>query len=458
MNEINEKNEITEIKKKTYKTIDIILFSSTKLITIITLFFTSRVIIFYETEVLFNPVLFSALMIIFTIWDSINDPMMGSIGDKKFKFTSKWGKRYPWIIIGLGILIVSFPLIFFPPAISDWGLFFYLLAIMFVFEGAYTMVSSSHRALLIVKFPADKERRKSASIGEIIRMLSVVIALIGTPFLITNGEPKSYFIAACILSGFMLIIFLIQIKYSKEGPELIAQYRNEPETSLNKNFKLAVKTIIRDKPFIGIILMNMGTVLWDTFFISSIPYFIKYIALADPDLEIVLYIPYILAALIFAPISSALCKKFSKKVIYIVSILLISIPTFLIIFIHEIGIYIIIISAIVGAGTTLLNVVLFLMTLDIFDNLAKKTHIRQEGFYNGIIDFVVRLVSLIQVPIFLLIHNLTGFIPDQLNQTDKAKFGILIHLGIIPAVVNLGFGLIGYYIYKQKNKQEIEEM
>jgi len=445
---------MSEINVKSHKVSDIILFSTTKLTYIIPLFFAARVTIFFETEIQFNPILFSALMMIFVVWDSINDPLMGSLGDRKYKFTSKWGKRYPWILLGLIILIISFPLIFLPPDISDWGLFFYLLVIMFFYEGAYTMASASHRALLIVKFPSDHDRRKNATIGEIFRMLSVVIAMVGTPFLIENDNPKSYFNAALLLSGVIIVVFLLQIKYSKEGPELIALYEDEPDTSLFENLKLGAKTIFHDREFIGVTIMFMGTVLWDTFFISSIPYFIKYIALADPDLEIVLYIPYILAALVFAPISSRLCKKFGKIPVFLISTIIIGIPTFLIIFVQEIGVAIIIISAVAGAGTTMLNVSLFLMTLKIFDNLAEKTHIRQEGFYNGVIDFIVRIVGLIQVPIFLLIHNLTGFNTDELIQTDPAKFGIMLHLGIIPAIVVIGLGFAGYYIYKKKPKQE----
>ncbi len=435
-----------------HSTANIVLFSSTTLIiSLIPLFFASRIVIFYETEILFDPLLLGTVMILFTIWDAVNDPLMGSISDKKYHFTSRWGKRYPWIMLGFLVLILVFPFIFLPVTQSKWSTFFYLIFILLIFEAGYTLLGSSYMALRNVKFSQKQERRKNVATGVIYRMVGIVIALVAVPFIIENGNPMSYFISAVILSGVVLIVFLLQIKYSREEQSLLEQYEKEPENSLKDNIRIALKTGMVNRKYIGSIIMLLGTLLWDAFFIASIPYFIKYVVKADPDTEILLYIPYILTALVVAPLTIKLCSKFPKMKLYLISIFIIGIPTFLMGFMEEINIFVILISIFAGAGTTVLNISHSLILMEVLDELAKKSHIRQEGFYNGVVSFVTRIVTLVQVPIFLLIHNLTGFKADRIEQSASAIWGINIHLAIIPAVLVVGLGLVGVSVFNSKS-------
>ena len=50
--------------------------------------------IFYETEIGLNTILISIALIIYGIWNAINDPIAGVISDYPFKFTRKKGKRF----------------------------------------------------------------------------------------------------------------------------------------------------------------------------------------------------------------------------------------------------------------------------------------------------------------------------------------------------------------------------
>ena len=79
-------------------------------------------------------------------------------------------------------------------------------------------------------------------------------------------------------------------------------------------------------------------------------------------------------------------------------------------------------------------------------------HTLAEFAYSGIVTFMTKILGFIQVPVFLLIHNLTDFNPEEINQSNLAIFGINIHLAIIPAVVVIGFGLLGYFVFNMKTK------
>ena len=51
---------------------------------------------FYETEVGLATSLTGTALIIFAIWDGINDPVVGYISDRPNRFTRRWGRRPSW--------------------------------------------------------------------------------------------------------------------------------------------------------------------------------------------------------------------------------------------------------------------------------------------------------------------------------------------------------------------------
>jgi len=58
------------------------------------------------------------IVVINTLWAGLNDPLIGWITDRNFKWTRKWGRRFPWITIGGALLIFSYTLIFTPPNVD----------------------------------------------------------------------------------------------------------------------------------------------------------------------------------------------------------------------------------------------------------------------------------------------------------------------------------------------------
>ncbi|MCK4239297.1 MAG: MFS transporter, partial [Candidatus Lokiarchaeota archaeon] len=70
---------------------------------------------FYESELGLNVWIVSFGIIIFALWNAINDPLVGFLTNRPFKFTKKWGRRFPWIFMGGIPWIFCYILIFMPP-------------------------------------------------------------------------------------------------------------------------------------------------------------------------------------------------------------------------------------------------------------------------------------------------------------------------------------------------------
>jgi GPH family glycoside/pentoside/hexuronide:cation symporter len=62
--------------------------------------FTALVFIFYETNLHLSTSLTALGFIIYSIWNAINDPLLGYLTQKPTKLSNKYGRRFPWIFIG----------------------------------------------------------------------------------------------------------------------------------------------------------------------------------------------------------------------------------------------------------------------------------------------------------------------------------------------------------------------
>ena len=96
---------------------------------------------FYETEI-FTPVLFISIsVVIYGIWNAINDPLAGHVSDLPMRSTERWGKRFSWFIItGLPGLLFFF-LIFIPPiGTNDVSIFLWALTTLCLLDTFFSFM------------------------------------------------------------------------------------------------------------------------------------------------------------------------------------------------------------------------------------------------------------------------------------------------------------------------------
>ena len=85
---------------------------------------------FYEAELGLSSILAGLGIAWYAIYDAVNDPLVGYLTDRTFKWTSKWGRRFPFIMAFFFPMLICFILIFSPPTMvqgSQLGLFGWLV-------------------------------------------------------------------------------------------------------------------------------------------------------------------------------------------------------------------------------------------------------------------------------------------------------------------------------------------
>jgi len=94
---------------------------------------------------------------------------------------------------------------------------------------------------------------------------------------------------------------------------------------------------------------------------------------------------------------------------------------------------------------------------DIIDEGTIVNGQRQEGLYQGIITFFVRLAIAAQVIIFFLIHTLSGYVPSAPSQSPDAMLGLRIQISLVPLILMVISSFIFLKFY-DLTPQKIEEI
>ncbi|MHA1255194.1 MAG: MFS transporter [Promethearchaeota archaeon] len=402
---------------------------------------------FYETEVLL-PVLYIGIALLFyAVWDAFNDPLIGYLSDKPNRFTKRYGRRFPFIII-FGIpLMLTLILLFMPPSvdakINPLPVFFWLLVILLIHEVSYTGVSLA-RALYPEKFRSDADRRINAAIGIVTFNIGLFMGFLVPMFFVREGDLSSYWIAAIILMIPCFIFYLLGIHGVREDEVMIMralEAKREP-------FFKTLKTAIKRKNFMALAVLSISTQVFGVCLMASIYYYVKYILLLPLDSQagIMIMVVWLMAGLFSVPFWMKIIPKVGNKKLQIIGISLVLSLIIPALFIRTL-ILALVLVALLGFAQGATTFVRWPIFSDIIDEASLVDGKRQEGVYQGVFVFFDRIAFVLQPIIFTVVHILTRFDPETDTQTFIAQQGILAAMFWIPGLIMLTACLIFWKVY-----------
>ena len=409
--------------------------------------FTVRIIDFYENELLLSIFWIGIAFGIYGFWNMINDPLLGYLSDRKTRFTKKWGRRYPFYLIGALTYAWIYLFVFAVPFTDEIGMFIWLLVTICIFEGLFSLWQINYLSLFPDKFRSTKERTKVGVTNTVWGLIGIVLGVSLPPMIITYGDIQSYIVAAIIVTILCFILAIFSLYGMKEDQELIdRQLRILEEQTEKVSFWKTLKHAMKNKNFVAYVLTFMCHQVMTVMLLASLPYWNKYIIGSnDPEIETVLAAGFLIAVLISVPIWSYIGRKYGNKKAFMIGTLL---TTFLFIpmfFIDDLLLSTIFIG-LIGIGIGAIWVLMYPCFSDVIDDIVIETEKRQEGTYTGIRTFFGRFPIIIQALAFVIIHPLTGYKagapPGQNSQTLTAQFGIRFLMVGLPMI----FYFIGFLL------------
>ena len=397
---------------------------------------------FYIKVIRINPMLWGLAWILYIIWNAINDPLIGYFGDRT---RTKFGRRIPWLIVATPAVSIAYLLLFFPPNLdpalmsSQWIYFFWLLFTLLFYDTFYTIIGIMQQALVTELSILSEERAHTGFFWAIGTLLGQVITFILPFFLIINEEPYSQNLQ---IFQFLVIIFAIigfitlalMSFWIKEKKEFMYS-----ETEKIKFFE-SIKYTLKKRGFIIYAIFTFMIVYVSSAIYSQVSFFVQDVLNVSGD-NILSSLPifvFILASLIGYPIGMLFNKKYGgKKAIIYLSFLAISgliLLTFISDFIASN-----VLLFLIGIGYAGVMLLVPLLIMDLIDEDELETNLRREGAYFGSASLFTKPAQSIAAAFAGLILVLTGYNQEGVIQTEFAKFGIKLNIGLIPAI----FWIIG---------------
>jgi len=390
---------------------------------------------FYVDRLKMPPSLYGTGMVIYAIWNALNDPLAGQISDNT---RSRWGRRIPYIRFLVVPLAVAFVLIWTPPFASAAGhemaMFAYFLIVLFFFDGFYTFVILNWTALFPEMYPTLDERAQVSAWRQAFGIFGNIIGVSLPPML----YPVLGWPGMGLVFGLLTLLSLaLSLAGSKENPTFAEQ----------QGLALipALKATFANRSFLTFVIADF---LWQFTFgilLAVIPFYAKYI------LHIQGFLQTLLTGIIFIVVipmvyvwSSVAIKRGARNTVIISSVLfaLALIPFGLVGSVVPAYVF----AVFLGFGLAGLILLIDVLIADVIDEDELKTGRRREGMYFGINGFMVRLSIAFQGLVVTGIMTATGYDANAAVQSPSAIAGFRILLTVVP-IIGVALGVLMMVLY-----------
>ena len=385
---------------------------------------------FYIDTLGFNARAVGIAMIIYSVWNAINDPLMGFLSDRTH---TKLGRRLPYVLFGALPLGLCFIFVFSPPTESlttpTAQILYYTLSLC-AYDFFFTTVLLNWEAVVPDMYTKEKDRSRIIGIAQIADVLGGVVASIAVEPIFTKfGWSAMAVIFGCI-GGVVLLMTVFGIR---ENPKHAAQ----PSLPLWKS----IRQTFRSRSFVICVCCVFFVETARLLLMAVVPYYAKYIF---PDVEMAAMIitsVVFVSALLFTPLVIFVSNRVGAKKTYIISLLVFAVVACVFYFSNSfiLSVVLAVMLGLVVTGSLLMPK---LLCTEVIDEDQSITGLRREGAFYGIQAFIIRFTSGLQAVILSLIMSLFGYVEGAATQAASASTGFRVAMSFLPA----GMVLIGCLI------------
>lgn len=383
------------------------------------------------------------VLLVGRIWDSINDPLIGTLSDR---VNTRWGRRRPFLLFGAIPFGVTFVLTFLvPPFESQLAKAAYFTLVYLLFDTLYTVVNVPYSALTPALTEDYDERSNLAGW----RVSVAIVAALTTGALFTylaedvlapyfgglpEGLPAGYLITAAIwgvtLAVPLLVLFVAVREPAEHKPDTdpLRPVQTFREVFANRPFRLAA----------GIYLLSFAAV--DIVLIVFIRYLLDYVQI-EQGFDNVLLGVLLGAALLGMPLNVLLMRRFGKRLTYIGTMAMFII---ILLFISQIpsgGQQLMLAAAFLGGlGYGAASAIPWAIVADVVEADELESGKRREGVYYGYLVFFRKLAGALSAFVVGWALSAAGFVSSNLGgvslpQPELALQMMRYFVSIVPAIL-----------------------
>lgn len=388
--------------------------------------FSTYVIFFYVDHLKLSAQLVGLGMMIYGLWNAVNDPLFGQISDRT---RTRWGRRIPYVLAGAVPLGLAFMLVWLPPfsvaAGQSWALFAYFLAIIFVYDTLFTIVFLNWSALFPELYPSLAERAEVMAWRQALGIIGMIAGIALPPMIYGS---VGWGTMGIIFGLITIVTVLVSMWGSRERPE----FRMDESLSLGA----ALKATFVNPSFVSYIVAAFFVEFVFVMLTATIPFYAKYVLrIGEFETSLLLGVIF-LVALPMVAIWGHYTVKWGALRVFNLSIILFGLALIPFLFVSSFGPALVVTGA-MGIGLAGLILLLDILLSDVIDEDELKTGTRREGMYFGTNGFMIRLGISLQALVMTLILNRTGYDPNLSVQPPSAIFGLRLLMTVVPLIALL---------------------
>lgn len=417
----------------------------------------------YCTDALqIDTFLLGTLLLVWNIWDFINDPIMGALMDKNFaKSKNPRGKFRPWLLRAAPLVCVTFIALWtIPQFFSGIALVCVLFILKIAYEAMYTMFNIPMGSLLSSMSRNDEERASLSSWRGIGSGIGNAIPLAVAPILIKiygDTSTTGYAIAAIIFAvigfgGCLMHYFLTEEKV------VVNEESNKEKIKLND----IVKVFKVNRPFVALCIHGLFICLMQ-YSASTLGLYMFKDVFGDEALKsmaVVASAPFMGLIFVFG---SKLAKKFGLEKMIRFSVLLGSLlylSLFVVQIISPINPWVYIIWS--GVAMGMASVAIYLqwgLVGEAIDYNEMVTGKRTEGSIYGTFNLSRRVGQTIATSLAVYALGWFGYDGSAVVQSDSALFGIKFLCVLLPGIFALGSWIAFKFVWniKDDTRKQLKE-
>jgi GPH family glycoside/pentoside/hexuronide:cation symporter len=414
---------------------------------VLSVLFTGALLTFYVDILGMDEVHFGIVMIIFAVWNAINDPVFGFISDKRSLATK--GRRLFFIRLASPIYLVGFLMFWVAfPSFSNLSFFVFLLIALFIYDTGLTIYGLNLSAILTGQTTSTTERTRISIIASVVSFLPVGIAAILPNLVLTSSLALVYiriiFISVAVLAAIFMLIGTLKLKEHSLVKEEIDPLPLWP----------AIKETFKSKTFIFFLIINFMFTAVSTNMVGVMPLYFKYIAQLNQWQILAISAPIGVLQVPFYFLYGYLQKKIGLRnsVFIILSVMILG-------FLGLFFITHIVVNAISYGLCLLMISFWFVIVNPMVGNIADedelKTDRRREGMFFGINALITKPASSLITFFFTLIISYFGYDSELDVQTAQAQFGIRLGLSIL-SIAFLTLAIVPLILYPLRGKKLLE--
>lgn len=403
------------------------------------------------------------VFLIYSIVDGSNDPIFGYLADRSTRFTAKYGKRFPWIMIGTFLSPIILILCFVPLGGESIMLAAVILTILIcVYESFRTIAEINIDALFPDLFRGDYERRKVTSIGLIISFINSILGIILIPLFISiyGGVTSiSAYIMAVISMVIIIYIIAIPFIFGVKEPADMKEMRKrlDVEEKSSSPVKEVVIRVFRDRNWMAFTISEFFYTVAGYSLLAGINFYVIH-GLGEPISSVILpQLGTLVMSIVAIPIFSRIAKNLGAKLGFFISLAIFALFFILFFLFVDDMLGFTIMFLLLGITLGGYGFMKSILYSEAIDNAVVNSGKREEATYNGILRIFTGFCYFLQALIFAIVSSFSGYDPTLgANQTETAKLGLKIQMSLIPFIL-ITIGMTIFYVgYKISRLDAIE--